>query len=162
MLRVGLALGIGLALWIAPAHAQEPEGGYLSRADELVYMTARDHPEVLLDADLFEQRLGDLVGQALQGARIFGGWSREQLRALAERARNADAATDPGGAALRVELAQRDRLAWGIYATSLYGGMSNSVRMPQERIVAQECNTWRALPAVTRAVYANCLEYLLR
>jgi hypothetical protein len=135
----------------------------LARADELVYLTVRDNPNVLVDAALFRVLLTDTLQQGLRGGRVFGGWSREQLRGLAERARTADRESDPGGAALYAQLRWDDELAAGIYTVSINGELNAAFRGPADGQAAVGCLTWRAtVTAEAPGPYVNCLEYLLR
>jgi hypothetical protein len=100
--------------------------------------------------------------------RIFGGWTREQLRALTERLRNADTSSDPGGTALATLLRYDDATSIAIASVSLYGaahsdGVWGQARQSAELRMIGACMDWR--DHITREpyyLYANCLEYLVR
>jgi hypothetical protein len=159
----GAVIGALREVGIPPSNNSDPRViGTLAHADDLVYITVRDHPEALLAADLLRGDLRGEVESAAHGDAVLGGWNREQLRAVAERARNAGWATDPGGAALESRLRSDDALSLGIYAASLYGDMNSTVRDARYYSVPGACSDYRTAIASSPGTFNNCLEYLLR
>lgn len=147
---------------ISPSDADPHVIGTLGHADDLVYVAVRDHPEGLLAADLLREYLRGPVEAAAHGEQVLGGWSRDQLRAVAERARTATWATDPGGAALASRLQIDDALSLGIYAASLASDLNSMVRDARYYSVPGACSDYHNALAVSPGSFHNCLEYLLR
>ncbi|HZS00226.1 MAG TPA: hypothetical protein VFE37_16040 [Chloroflexota bacterium] len=147
---------------ISPSSFDPRVANILAHADDLVYITVRDHPEGLLAADLFREPLRELVDAAAHGDQVLGGWTREQLRAVAERARNANWGTDPGGVALANRLQADDALSLGIYAASLSSSLNSTARDARYYSLPGACLEYHTAITASPGSYNNCLEYLLR
>jgi hypothetical protein len=147
---------------ISPSDADPHVTSTLWHADDLVYVTVRDHPEGLLAADLLRGYLEGSVEAAAHGEQVLGGWTREQLQAVVERAREANWATDPGGAALASRLQTDDALSLGIYAASLVGDLNSTVHDARYYSLPGACLDYHQAVATSPGSFHNCLEYLLR
>lgn len=131
-----------------------------ARARDTVYMAVLNEPDVLADSQRWRGAMAKLIRDGAAGGRIFGGWSIEQLRALAQRVRASDRTQDPGGAML-AQLLPDDATSEALYVVGRHSGDRLSETFG-ERSAHTLCIQYRStVQSERQGVYVNCFEYLV-